>query len=214
MAASPPRPEGRGSAACCSGRRCVFPAPARERGGNKRPSPGSEAANSPLKPRAPRRPAEPRAALAHSRAPPGSAAAARAPGLPGLPLPPDAGATSLKAARRSSGGPGREGAGPCAGRSGIPERRNIRLRGAGAGDPHQLPRLWLGAGGDAPRSPRPLLRWLDLARVLKAGPAAPGRPGAEFRCRLRSGGGGSLPPLPSAPPPLRGSHRNEKASGP
>lgn len=71
----------------------------------------------------------------------------------------------------------------------------------------------LARAGTRPGAPAPLLRWLDLARVLKAGPAAPGRPGAEFRCRLRSGGGGSLPPLPSVPPPLRGSHRNEKASG-
>lgn len=131
----------------------------------------------------------------------------------GAPGPATAPRSRRNKSERSAADPGGRAQGPARGARGSPNARHIRLRGAGAGDPHPLPKLWLGAGGDAPRSPRPLLRWLDLARVLKAGLAAPGRPGAEFRCRLRSGGGGSLPPLPLMPPLLRGSHRNEKASG-
>lgn len=113
------------------------------------------------------------------------------PGLQGsgpASAPPDSGATSLKAAPRSSRGAGREGAGPGAGRSRIPEHAQCplpgtRVQGAdSAGGPHPLPRLLLRAGGDAPRSRRPLLRLLDLARVLKAGPR--GTRGSGLRVSL------------------------------
>ncbi|XP_069397658.1 basic proline-rich protein-like [Delphinus delphis] len=136
----------------------------------------------PARASAPRPPAEPRAALAHSRRPRARPPAARAPVIPGRPppRPPHPGATSLKAAPSASKLAGRKGTGPGAGRSGIPERaqrpppgtgRGQRALGADSvGGPHPLPRPRLCTGGGAPRSPRPFLRLLDLARVLKAGP--------------------------------------------
>lgn len=66
------------------------------------------------------------------------------------------------------------------GAPGSPNSRHVHLwrPGAGrqargtdsAGNPHPLPRPQICARGDAPRSPCPLLRLLDLAWVLKARP--------------------------------------------
>jgi hypothetical protein len=93
----------------------LLSAPARDRGGDKRPSPGPEEAKSPLVPPAQCPPAEPRAGLAH----PLASGLVQAPGSPASLLSPHPGATSLKAPaskpRGRAQGPGRG-----AWRSGIP----------------------------------------------------------------------------------------------
>lgn len=81
---------------------------------------------------------------------------------------------------RSRGEGGRRA--PCGalGAPGSPNSRHVHLSGPGAGkqargtdsarNPHPLPRPKICARGDAPRSPCPLLRLLDLAWVLKTRP--------------------------------------------
>lgn len=81
---------------------------------------------------------------------------------------------------RSGGEGGRRAPCRAPGTRGSPNLRHVHLSGPGArrqargtdsaGNPHPLPRPQICARGDAPRSPCPLLRLLDLAWVLKARP--------------------------------------------
>lgn len=172
----------------------LLSAPAQNRSGDKRPSPGSEAANSGPAPPAQRPLAQPRASLAQPLAfglsPPPRLQGSQA-SLPTL----DSGATSRKQhrARRQTERRARCGE---PGAPGSPNARYVRLRGLDAGcgraeliedDPHPLSRPGLRASWGAPGSPRPLLRLLDLARILKAGPGGTPASGRSFRRRPRSG---------------------------
>lgn len=114
--------------------------------------------------------------------------------------------------------PGGKAPGPARGAPGSPNTRNVRFQGPGCRGltPRAVHTRSQGSysarAGTRPGAAAPSYACLTLLGYSKPDPAAPGRPGSEFRCRLRSGGSGSLLP-PSLPPPLRGSQRNVMAHG-
>lgn len=219
----PPR---RGSAECGGRPRALnrlVSAPAPERGGDKRPSPGSEAANSPLESPAPCPSAESRAVEAHSCRPRARPPAARAPGLPGRPPPPrsrrNKSESSAEEQRASREGRHRARRGALRDprmRATSASRDQARVAGArvtrrAAHIPS--PGCDSARAGARSRAPAPSLACLTLPGYSKLDPAAPGVRARSFSVACSRGGSGSLPRPPSSPPRLRGSSGNGRLQG-
>lgn len=197
-------------------------APARERGWDKSPSPGSEAANSRFEPRAPCPSAESRAAGAHSRRPTARPPAAGAPGLPGRPPPPrsrrNKSESSAEKQRASREGRRRAPRGALRdSRMRATSASRDRARVAGARVTRRaahIPSLGcdFARAGARPRAPAPSA-CLTLPGYSKPDPAAPGARTQSFSVACGRGGSGSLPRPPSLPPRLRGSSGNGRLQG-